>query len=1109
MKSVTRARATPHLLGNRLDLTWQNPPASDFDGGTMLAGIILLRFERSFPLLDDDGKIIYGDLVYGDEAPGGQILPGPVITAFSDEGLAPLTTYYYTIYAVDNAATPGYYADDDSRAAGFTTRHYNLAERLYGLLPAVHQRYDTLTAAELAQLSPATLAALQALPPELRGRGPLRRFFQAMGASVDLMRSLAEGLRRLHDVDITPPEYLLPLSQWVGWEADHTRPVFARRNEIKFAPHVYRTVGTAPNLRALVNRYTGWFAQVAEFAQHITRSNTLPQFNVFAIVEDATGWRGTDDAASALGFGVGNNSSAGVGNVPATLVSSLAEPFVLRPGMEVAITADDRIPVVVRMQPGDFADIAAATAREVAAALNRELSEVSVEARIDGRIVLTSHTLGLASSLRVEQYSVSLVTLEGAPRGRLAACADNTPNIAARTRLFYESSDPAAEATAWSAVQALSGTPFPKGLLPEQQGSTNGGQPAAANNSPCAFPSAEVLPLAERSSFASTIFMPSVPRGRVRYKTFRNGAWGESFALLPATDVARGDPAAVEVRMLDGSRRILVAWIDNPNTETAQPRFMLGTPRTPQPARLMGRRSGPFNITPGTHLLLRGIWAEAETFRFADSDFANPQSVTAAQLAAVLNARMTRVHAVPQANQTIVFETLAVGGDQRLEIDLSYSSAASALGFESANAVAVGDWGDEIDWSPPREVTAAGPGRHADLQMVVDGAGTAWLFWAMLVGANWNIVSSQWNGAVWSPLQTLASGTGGNREPFAVMDATNRIWLFWSRRQDVGTKEDIWTLQRRVFDPGPSMWDAEASITTPPVGGRATDREPGAVRLASGDLRVYFRSDRDGGKSLWAVTVTPATNAISPLAPITAGPEADQWPTPVAVAANALWLLYRSDRSVPLFELATRPLSASHDRVNLPPPARQSLPGPLLSSRMADTGTLRRFAGATTVTLKDAARIGRRRLWDDLLAYTPQKPLGEPREFLAKDDLYTRGTVGLYLSQLIPDSALSAQMIERLGRVLERFLPINVRVVVILAPRVDIEFVYRPGADIGESFSDDYPFIEYYSGLGEDAAAPLPKMDIIFLLSNTPGHVSANPADLTTLRRRTYFPPLV
>ena len=116
--------------------------------------------------------------------------------------------------------------------------------------------------------------------------------------------------------------------------------------------------------------------------------------------------------------------------------------------MELTITADRRLPMVMRFQPGDFADIAAATAAEVASALNRTLSEVTATARADGRLLLRSHRVGLDSTLRVEQDPASLVTLEGAPRGRLSAFVDAT----ARIRLFYETADPLAPGTEQAAA---------------------------------------------------------------------------------------------------------------------------------------------------------------------------------------------------------------------------------------------------------------------------------------------------------------------------------------------------------------------------------------------------------------------------------------------------------------------------------------------------------------------------------------------------------------------------------------------------------------------------------------------------------------------------------
>ena len=179
--------------------------------------------------------------------------------------------------------------------------------------------------------------------------------------------------------------------------------------------------------------------------------------------------------------------------------------------------------------------------------------------------------------------------------------------------------------------------------------------------------------------------------------------------------------------------------------------------------------------------------------------------------------------------------------------------------------------------------------------------------------------------------------------------------------------------------------------------------------------------------------------------------------------------------------------------------------GPPSSALLPDGGTLRRFAGTSSVTLTDTARNALRRARDDQLAYTPQNPRGDRP--LREDELYTRGTVGLYLSRIVTDNAFSRQRVERLRTVLQRFLPINVRVVVILAPRVDVELLYPPDAGIGESYQDNYPFVESYTGLADNAATRLPEW--VQLLSNLAGHVTGDPAALTSLRNRSYTPWLI
>jgi hypothetical protein len=81
-----------------------------------------------------------------------------------------------------------------------------------------------------------------------------------------------------------------------------------------------------------------------------------------------------------------------------------------------------------------------------------------------------------------------------------------------------------------------------------------------------------------------------------------------------------------------------------------------------------------------------------------------------------------------------------------------------------------------------------------------------------------------------------------------------------------------------------------------------------------------------------------------------------------------------------------------------------------------------------------------------------------------------------------------------------------VRAVVILVPRLDIEYVYEQGLEIGEAYQDRHPSIEFFTGLGEDTNAPRPSFDWGVLHANSVDQVSADPANLLSLRRRAYFP---
>lgn len=1044
-RTATDLVARPHLAGGRIDLSWRNPAAAEFALAAPFSGIRIVRRERSFARDEDDGDVIYD---------------GPVVSRFSDRTVAPLRSYYYVVYAVEASLPPQYLADDGARAAAFATRDYGIARRLYELLPGVHRQFDTL---DLSGLAPDVLVALSRLPAPLRGRGPLFRFLHA-AAPFDLVRSSAEGLREVHDIDRARPEFLEPLGRFIGWEIDRSAAVFQQRNEIRFAPALYRRVGSVPSLRSLVTRYTGWHVQVAEFAQQVFRSNRPPCLSVFAVARRDGTFRAVDDAALALGFGAPNDEAVGGASTSAALTGALSAPFALAPDMRLALSVDGRLPFSVLFQSPDFEDITNATAAEVAAVINSVTTELTARALPTGELELSAHSVGPGSALAISRRRASLVTLEGAPRGRLSAFSQSD----GRSRLFYETYEPEAPLLDLAATRALAGMRAPRPIA--------GGSDVAQ---------------------AGSVTSVAKPLGRIRYKTRRGGVWGES---LPFTDLesrAQGSPGACVL----GDGRVFVVWVAEPHTPESRVRFRLGVPRAVSAARLVGRHAAPFVLEAGARLRLSGDFGEPEIVEFASLDFATPGQASALEVAAALNSRSSRVSAVALPDGTLELTRASSSGDAWLSVELG-GSAAQVLGFGADNHTARADWGDEIDWSEAADVPSVPVGRHGDLHALLDADGGVRVFFATRGARYLSIASVRWDGTSFSALETLAEGAGASREPFALRDASDRIWLFFSRRAAAGGSDDTWSLRFRVFDPGLGAWGAEAALTA--VLNGAADGEPSALLEPSGMLRVFFRSTRSGGRDVWSIGVDPATTTISaPVAELT-GPMLHGWPALLAVPGDEPWLLYRSDQSIAPSNVGTRVPREPQNRVTSE--RRAAGWDQRASRRTEDTGTLTRRAGATSILRSHIDRTARRRRWDDLLSYTPVKPSGVPHEPPLEDhELYTRGTIGLFLSQTLPDSPLTQERVERLRPLLRKFLPIQTRAVVIIAPAVDIEHVYTPNADIGETYLDRYPDIETYTGLDDAAAVALPGWQV--LLSTTATHVSADPTDLTTLRRRTFFRP--
>lgn len=286
-------QARAYLGGQRIDLEW-NWRAS----GQQSARFRLLRRQRRYPAGPEDGVLVLDMRLPVDSGPNqapakipqthqldadlpsgssGVLVegedPGSGHRTYSfqvaDKGIAGGVCYYYTLFVGDGPS-----AEPVARASATAAVRHGFADQLYRLLPGVYRAYDEPSPAE-------------------RGRGQLRRYLEVCGAALNYFRSRAEGLRGLQDVLQTRADFLPHLAGWIGWDLDLTQDEIAQRMEILFAPELYRTVGTLPNIQALVNRVTGWNCRIKEFVHNVCLSNAPETLHLWDIWEVSRNKAGT------------------------------------------------------------------------------------------------------------------------------------------------------------------------------------------------------------------------------------------------------------------------------------------------------------------------------------------------------------------------------------------------------------------------------------------------------------------------------------------------------------------------------------------------------------------------------------------------------------------------------------------------------------------------------------------------------------------------------------------------------------------------------------------------------------------------------------------------
>jgi hypothetical protein len=232
--------------------------------------VLVVRREGSHPTRTDDGVIVKS---------------GIGITTASDGGLKGETVYYYTLFPF-TGDPPHYDPDPHNQASAMATSRYDFAGQLYAMLPAIYRRYDVRVPAEGSGA------------PADRDKGELRRFLDLPGGELDRLYSLTRAMLAFANPGRVDGRLLPLLAQWIGWRTNYGLPVDAQRNEIRFAPQVYQTIGGIPTVDSTVARVTGWTNRTKEFVHNVARTNQPERLNLWSALRDAGGTWATPALAS-------------------------------------------------------------------------------------------------------------------------------------------------------------------------------------------------------------------------------------------------------------------------------------------------------------------------------------------------------------------------------------------------------------------------------------------------------------------------------------------------------------------------------------------------------------------------------------------------------------------------------------------------------------------------------------------------------------------------------------------------------------------------------------------------------------------------------------------
>lgn len=405
--------------------------------------------------------------------------------------------------------------------------------------------------------------------------------------------------------------------------------------------------------------------------------------------------------------------------------------------------------------------------------------------------------------------------------------------------------------------------------------------------------------------------------------------------------------------------------------------------------------AGPINLAPDDTLTIRIDSNATATITFKATDFANITTATAAEISAAINKVQPGIAKDSGGRVMLASQTAGEGSFVTVVTDLS--SAGPKLGFGVSLPVA----------SP-------NPAADSEPSAFKDAGNNVWLFWSSRRSGGWNVWYNRFDGTNWGVAKPLTTGSESDREPCAVFDPAGRIWVFWSRKKSNG----LWNIFYRTTTQldfnllTDALWSVERELT--PIPTTFDNKEPAAVVTAANTVQLFFASNVTDGFHIRSAVITPANQAADQ--PHTSGQFSHHAPAALRVA-NVTRLLFRSNESVS-YSSNLYPTAVTIDA---------------------------RYAGSTTTDTDNTLKLGNHEKFEDIEGYIFDTETGS-------DNWYARNVIGIFVSANTNDQDVINRTLISIEGAVKRFLPIQVRVVLILESLAGFLFLrtWKAGVPSGE-----------------------------------------------------------